>query len=98
MSFIVRKALVLGMVGAILLVANIMIVAQWLSEAGAVQGALYLRREFLTGTAITIVIVLLILLANPDRAASSGLSRRCSVCDHGIRRGSKYCSACGSRI
>lgn len=96
MSLSLRKALVLGMVGTVFVVANIMIVAQWLGEIGAVEGALYLRREFLTGTAITMIVVLLFLLVNPNRP-SLGWSRRCSVCDHGMARGTKYCSECGSR-
>jgi hypothetical protein len=95
-SVAMRKVLVLGVVGGIFLVANVMIVAHWLNEVGAVQGALYLRKEFLTGTAITIIVALLILLVGPGRAGS--WSRKCPVCDHRLFGGGRYCSECGSRM
>ena len=41
------------------------------------------RKEYLTGTAITIIVLLLILLINP-RSADRGFVRRCNVCDHAV--------------
>ena len=95
MALGIRKLIVLCLVGLVFLVANIVIVAQWLSEKGVVDFARVLRRDFLTGTAITIIVVLLILLVAPGKAHIFG--RRCPVCDR--RVGSdKYCPECGSRV
>ena len=94
MSLGIRKLIVLGLVAGIFLLGNILIVADWLAEKGVIDIAQNIRAEFLTGTAITIVITLLILLASPARQA---WCRHCPVCDHRLRSG-KYCSACGSRV
>ena len=45
----------------VLLMANLLVIAAWLSEAGFVEIADKIRSEFLTGTAITILAALLIL-------------------------------------
>lgn len=60
MSLTIRKAIVLGSIGSILLLDNIVLVANWLAEHGVVDGARHIRTEYLTGTAVTIIVVLLI--------------------------------------
>ena len=95
MSLTIRKAIVLGLIGSILLLGNIVLVANWLSERGVVDWARDLRAEYLTGTAITIIVVLLILLVSP-RAGT--LVRRCPVCDHVLLGRGKYCGECGSKV
>ena len=97
MSLTIRKVAVLGVIGAILLLGNILFVANWLAEKGVVDWARNIRSEYLTGTAITIIAVLLILLVSP-RAKSAGLLRRCPVCDHVLISRGSYCSECGSRL
>ena len=62
MTLTTRKLIVLGMIGVVLLLGNILLVASWLAEKGVVDWALSIRSEYLTGTAITIIVVLLILL------------------------------------
>ena len=97
MSLTIRKVIVLGLIGSILLVGNILLVANWLSERGVVDWARGIRGEYLTGTAITIIAMLLILLVSP--AAKNGrLIRRCPVCDHVLLSRGKYCGECGSRV
>ena len=96
MSLTIRKAIVLGMIGAILLLGNILLVASWLAEEGVVDWARTIRSEYLTGTAITIIAVLLVLLVSP-RTKSVGLLRRCPVCDHVLVGRGSYCSECGSK-
>ena len=95
MSLMIRKVIVLGLIGSILLLGNIVLVANWLSERGVVDWARYVRAEYLTGTAITIVVVLLILLVSPK---SGALVRRCPVCDHVLLSRGKYCGECGSKV
>lgn len=65
MSLTIRKVVVLGLIGAILLLGNILFVANWLAEKGVVDWARHIRAEYLTGTAVTIIVVLLILLVSP---------------------------------
>lgn len=96
MTLTIRKMIVLGLVGTFLLIGNILFVANWLSEKGVVDWATNIRAEYLTGTAITVIVVLLILLVSP-RAKTSGLVRRCPVCDHVLLTRGSYCSECGSK-
>ena len=83
------------MTGSILLLGNMVLVANLLAEKGVVDWARYVRAEYLTGTAITIVVVLLILLVSPK---SGALVRRCPVCDHVLLSRGKYCGECGSKV
>ena len=97
MSLGIRKLVVVGLVALVLMLANAMVLAHWLSQTGLIDGAGFVCREFFTGTALTIIVVLLILLV-PARAATqaSAWIRRCSVCDHLLLRQGKYCPECGS--
>ena len=94
MSLTIRKAIVLGLIGSILLLGNIVLVANWLAEHGVVDWARGIRSEYLTGTAVTIIVVLLILLVSPRAGA---LVRRCPVCDHVLLSRGRYCGECGSK-
>ena len=92
-----RKLLVAAVVGAVFLLADALIVAHWLREVGAVDLAKNIREEFLTGTAITIIVALLILLVKP-RPEGGTLFRQCPVCDHRLLGRGKYCGECGSKV
>ena len=96
----IRKIVILILVGSIFLLANVWFVVKWLDEHGVVDGAKNLKSEYLTGTAITITLVLLILLVKPGKevVSNTGLLRRCPVCDHVLRGKGKYCSECGSKV
>ena len=95
MSLTIRKIIVLGLIGSVLLTGNVLFVANWLADNGVVDWAKNIRAEYLTGTAITIIVVLLILLVSPRRTGS--LVRRCPVCDHVLLTKGVYCSDCGSK-
>ena len=95
MSLTMRKVMVLGLIGSILLLGNVVLVANWLAEHGVVDWARGIRAEYLTGTAVTIIVVLLILLVNPRTGA---LVRRCPVCDHVLWGTGRYCGGCGSKV
>ena len=96
MTLGIRKLIVLVLVAALFLVANVMFVASWLQEKGVIDWARYIHKEYLTGTAITIIVVLLILLVSP-RSSGRGL-RRCGVCDHAVLGRGSYCGECGSKL
>ena len=97
MTLGIRKLIVLVLVAALFLVANLMLVTNWLADKGVIDCAKYIHREYLTGTAITIIVVLLILLVAP-RGEGRRLFRRCPVCDHTLLGGGKYCGDCGSKV
>ena len=97
MSLTTRKIIVLGLIGTILLIGNILFVANWIAGKGVVDWARNTRAEYLTGTAINIIAVLLILLVSP-KSRTSGLVRRCPVCDHVLLTRGSYCSECGGRV
>ncbi len=100
MTLTIRKIIVLGLIGMIFLMANILVVANWLAEKGLAEKANWLREEFLTGTAIAVVIALLILLVNPKSTSSRavGFVRRCPVCDKRLIGNMNYCGECGSKV
>jgi hypothetical protein len=97
MSLTIRKVIVLGLIGSILLLGNVLLVANWLAEKGVVDWARGIRAEYVTGTAVTIIVVLLILLVSP-RAGARGLVRRCPVCDRMLLTRGNYCGECGSKV
>ena len=95
-----RKVVVLGLAAAVFLIANAMIVADWLKEKGVIDFAGGIRKDVLTGTAITIIVTLLILLVRP-RSEGSLAGRwfgRCPVCDHLLMARGDYCPECGSKV
>jgi len=84
----------------VFLAGNILLVANWLAESGVEQKANWLREEFLTGTAIAVIVALLILLVNPKNVSGRaiGFTRRCPVCDKRLIGNPNYCAECGSKI
>ncbi len=100
MSLTVRKIVVLGLIGTIFLMANILIVANWIAESGIAEKAGWLRKEFVTGTAVAVILVLLILLVSPKVSSGRavGFSRTCPVCDKRLIGNANYCGECGSKV
>ena len=94
-----RKIIVLGLIGIIFLTANILVVANWISDTGIAEKAGWIRKEFLTGTAIAIILTLLVLLVGPKASGRViGFIQRCPVCDKRLIGSPNYCSDCGSKI
>jgi hypothetical protein len=100
MSLTIRKMIVLGLIGMIFLTANILVVANWIADSGISEKAAWVRREFLTGTAIAVILVLLVLLVSPRTSSGRAVSfvRRCPVCDKRLIGNLSYCSECGSKV
>lgn len=96
----IRKLLVVAVIIAVALVANVWAIASWLDRIGAIDCGRSIRAEYVTGTAITVIVALVILL--PSTAAVGRprfeQSLRCPVCDADLRSGGRYCPACGSRV
>ena len=93
----IRKTIVLSLVGGIFLLGNVWFVVNWLQEKGLIEGAERFRHTYLTPTAITIIVVLMVLLVKPH-ADSVKVVRRCPVCDRRILGRKSYCSDCGSKL
>jgi len=92
MSLAIRRMVVLGLIGSILQLGNVLFVASWLAEKGVVDWARDIRAEYLTGTAVTIIVVLLMLLVGPT-VGTRGVVRRCPMCDHVlVGRGGACCT------
>jgi hypothetical protein len=99
MSLGIRKIIVVGIIGAIFLAGNILLIANWIAENGIPEKANWLRENFLTGTAIAVIVALLILLVTPKSCSKSvNFMRRCPVCDHRLIGSPNYCADCGSKV
>jgi hypothetical protein len=100
MTLRMRKLVVLGIIAAVLLTANALVVATWLDDAGVIALASSFCTEFLPGSAIAVITALLILLVSPERTLVIGrfAARRCPVCDHVLARRGRYCAECGGRV
>ena len=90
-----RRLLVAAVLVVILSLANAGTIVGWLQDLGVIPFAQYLRSEYITGTAIAVIMALLILL--PGRAVWAICARRCPVCHSPLLRHGKYCAECGSR-
>jgi len=100
MNLTIRKIIVLGLTGIIFLTANIVVVANWIGDTGVSEKAGWIRHEFLTGTALILILVFSILLVSPKNASGKaiGFSRRCPVCDNRLIGNPSYCGECGSKV
>jgi hypothetical protein len=95
-----RKLIIAGMVALVILLANFLVLARWLDSIGLIGWARGVRAEYLTGTALTIIVVLLVLIVPQSRMfiIGRGAQSRCRVCDGALDRPGRYCPTCGSRI
>ena len=100
MTLGLRKIILLSLLGGIFLLANVVMIANWLSDKGFSQFAQTIMDNYLTGTAVTIIVALLILLVGPDKSSRGmlGFIKRCPVCEHRLIGGGSYCSECGSKV
>ncbi len=99
MTLRARKLLILGVIAVILLLSHALAISRWLDEVGMIAWACRFQREFVTGTAITIILVLLLLVgAGPNAVGGSNWLRRCSVCGRRLLRAGRYCPGCGSCV
>ena len=98
MTLMSRKVIIILLIGAVFLLGNILVVANWIANTGIAEKANWIKENFITGTAVTIVLTLLILLTSSKSSRVFGLVRRCPVCDHRLIGRGAYCSECGSKI
>lgn len=96
MTLAARKRFVGGCVLLLIGLANMGAFVNWLDAVGIMAWAQRVCERYLTGTAITVIAALLILL--PSGAVVAVCAQRCRVCHTLLLRRGKYCSECGSRV
>jgi len=96
MTLAVRKRLVAGSVLLLFGLANLGVFVSWLDAVGVLAWAQGVCERYLTGSAVTVIVALLILL--PSGTVIAICAQRCRVCDALLLRRGKYCSECGSRV
>lgn len=95
MTLMMQKWVIIATSAVILLLAGAYTIVAWLDKLGLIHWAQAVRDEYLPGSTITIIVVLLVLVGAP---AGCLAIRRCPVCEHVVLRSGKYCAACGSRV
>ena len=98
MSLTSRKTIVVSLIAGVFLAGNILVIAQWLADKGVPETANLIRHEFLTGTAIAVILALLILIVGPEQSSRAVTFRSCPVCDKRLNGNQNYCGECGSRV
>lgn len=93
-----RKLIIVAGIGSILFIAGLPSIVAWLDRAGLIEIAAWARVEFLTGTAITVIVALMILLPTEGGLQRYTRSYHCPVCDERLRHHCRYCHTCGSRV
>ena len=90
----------LAVIAFVFLLANLLTLTHWLSSTGVIDWAQGIRGEYLTGTAITVILALLLLLTSHPRVRRKPLEwvRRCPVCDRLLVRKGRCCQERGSRV
>ena len=98
MSLVARKVVVVSMIAGVFLAGNTLVIAQWLTDLGIPEIANWIRHEFLTGTAIAVIVAMLILLVGSGHGRSVARFRNCPVCDQRLIGNHNYCGQCGSKV
>ncbi len=99
MSLRAKKIVVVAALGTVILLTNVWAFADLLDRLGVVALAQRIRSEYITGTAVAVILTLLFLLGSSSViSVPRRLARQCPVCDHLLLRRGKYCGACGSRV
>lgn len=93
-----RKLIVATIVIGAMIVAGMPAITDVLYGVGLIPLARSIRAEYLTGTAFTIIVALLILLPARWRVRIVPRRHECPVCEVSVRPGARYCPACGSRL
>ena len=100
MTIKMRRLIIVVPIASILLLANFLALGESLDRFGVIGWAQSIHAEYITGTAITVIAALMILLpSTPESVRTTCTPRlRCPVCDGDLRPRGRYCPACGSRV
>lgn len=100
MTIRMRSPVAVLSAAAILLFTNSPALGLWVEGSSMIEWTWSLRTEHITGAAIAVIALLLILLHSPALRNAPRLqrARRCPVCDEELRPKGRYCPTCGSRV
>jgi hypothetical protein len=98
MTLKTRKIIVIGIIAAVFVAGNVLVIANWLTEKGVPEKADWILDHFLTGTAITVILALVFLLVNSSAKNKIAIGRTCPVCDKRLFGNPNYCPECGSQV
>lgn len=95
-----RRLAVLTILTVTLITAGLPTITSALIELGLVGVAQRVRAEFLTGTAISAILALLVLLPRHTVVGPrlEAPARTCSVCENPLCEHARYCPNCGSCV
>ena len=95
-----RKLIVIMIVAGVLAIAGLPAITTALCRLGVIPVAQSIRAEFFTGTALAVIVALLVLLPSWSRLPwrFRVAVRQCPVCEHPLGRPGRYCPTCGSRV
>ena len=97
MTLLRRKILILSVAVGILFLANLNTLVHWMNQLGIVDLAGWIGERYLTGTALAIMVTLIVLTVDKSRTCPVDHSRHCRTCDHLRAENGRYCPHCGSR-
>ena len=100
MTIKMRRLIVVVPIAVIMLLANFLVLADWLDRSGMIGWARVIHTKYMTGTAIAVISALLILSPTSPSGRFPGSEHPplCPVCNERLRPGGRYCPACGSRV
>jgi hypothetical protein len=93
-----RKLIVITVIIVVLTIAGLPAITVALDWLGVIPLAQAIRAEYLTGTAITVIVSLIVLLPSVGCVWRRWPVTHCPVCDQQLRQRGRYCPACGSRV
>lgn len=91
-----RKIILVSAIALTLLLAGLPEFTELLARSGLIPLARHVRGEYLTGTALTVLLALLLLA--PGAKEGEVRPGACDVCDGAVAAGARYCPRCGSRV
>ncbi len=93
-----RKLIVITIAAIIMVTAGLPAITARLWHVGLVPLARWIRAEYLTGTALAVILALLVLLPSRSRFNGGLRPHACPVCGERNRTHNRYCPQCGSRL
>ena len=96
MTIAMRKRIVACILILLACLANIGQFVNWLQAIGVLAWAQHVCAHYATGTAITVIAVLFIVV--PSKECVAKCPPQCRVCGAILTRRGKYCADCGSRV
>lgn len=93
-----RKSIIVTTLVGVVIVADLPAITAELHKLGVIPIAQSIHAEYLTGTAVAVIVALLLLLPSTHFIGVRKGVAQCPVCDCQLRHHGRHCPACGSRV